>query len=77
MVTFYKRSVDAGHGTQYVEVVGETITRQWLEARQGYYTGDGNPELVGKPKSAMRGYGFRKVSRSEGERMLEESVYDA
>lgn len=71
-VNYYKRSVDAGNGTQYVELIGDRIVRQWLGARQGYYTGSGNPELVGQAKAAMRGYGFRKVSKRERETLLME-----
>lgn len=71
---FYQRSVDAGNGKQFVEVVNGTIARQWLEANQGHYTSDGNPELEGNPKSALRGYGFRKVSKSQNDRMLEDSI---
>jgi hypothetical protein len=59
---FYTRNVDAGSGRQNVMVVDGVITRQWLEARQGYYTGDGNPELVGQPVTALRGKGFRHVA---------------
>jgi hypothetical protein len=71
-VQYYKRTVDAGHGTQYVEVIGGKITRQWLEGNGNHrYTGDGNPELVGKDVASMRGYGFKKVSQSENDRLLE------
>jgi hypothetical protein len=74
-VQYYKRSVDAGHGIQYVEVVGGKITRQWLEGKGNHrYTGDGNTELVGKPVASMRGYGFKKVGRSENDRLLEASM---
>src|SRR5215469_9300202 len=34
---FYTRNIDAGSGRQNVMVVDGVITRQWLEARQGYY----------------------------------------
>ncbi len=70
---YYKRTVDAGHGVQYVEVSAGMITAQWLEGNGNHrYTGDGNPELVGKPQAAMRGYGFRKVGSGENYRLLEE-----
>ena len=59
--TYYTRSIDAGSGRQNITVVDGIITEQQLVARQGYYTGDGNPELIGREVSAMRGMGFRKV----------------
>lgn len=71
---YYKHLVDLGGGTQFVEVTNGTITRQWLVARQGYCTGDGNPELVGQPKSKMRGYGFKKVSEPQNTQLLMDSV---
>jgi len=58
--TFYVRPIDDGAGRQNVTVDG-VIVRQSLVARQGYYTGDGNPEIVGKPVVALRGMGFKKV----------------
>ena len=74
MITYYKRTVDNGHGTQYLEVTDGTITRQWLSGRGHTYTGLGNPELLGKAKSAMRGYGFRKVSETQRQQLLVDSV---
>jgi len=75
MITYHKRSVDAGHGEQIIEVADGVVTRQWLEGRGNHsYTGDGNPELVGRPKAALRGYGFKKVSQSENDRLLESSI---
>lgn len=62
MIQHYARSIDDGAGRQNVTIVDGIITKQGLVARQGYYTGDGNPELVGKPKNAMHGMGFRKVA---------------
>jgi len=70
-ISYHKRSVAYGNGTQYVEVLDGVIRQQWLQANQGHFTGDGNPELVGQPKSAMRGYGFKKCSESESNHLLE------
>src|SRR5713226_8428726 len=39
----YERSIDDGFGTQIVYVMDGQIVHQYLSARQGYYTGDGNP----------------------------------
>jgi hypothetical protein len=74
MTTYYTRTIDNGNGTQIVEAVGGVITTQWLEARQGRYTGNGNPELVGKPVAALRGMGFRKASQATADRLLEASI---
>lgn len=60
-VQYWTRPVDAGNGRQNVTVADGVITAQQLVARQGYYTGDGNPELVGRPVAALRGMGFRRV----------------
>lgn len=62
MTQHYARSIDDGAGRQNLTIVDGIITKQELVARQGYYAGDGNPELVGKPKNAMHGMGFRKVA---------------
>lgn len=59
--TAYERSVDAGNGTQLVLVHNGTIVEQSLHARHGRYTGDGNPEIVGKPLSTIRGWGFSRI----------------
>jgi hypothetical protein len=74
MITYYTRNVDCNNGTQIVETNDGLITAQWFEARQGRYTGNGNPELVGKPIATMRGMGFRKVSQAMTDRLLEASV---
>ena len=60
-LAFYVRSVDDGQGRQNVCAVDGIISSQSLVARSGFYTGTGNPELVGKPVSVLRGRGFRKV----------------
>ena len=57
----YERSVDCGNGKQIVLVSDEKIVEQRLIARQGYYTGDGNPEIIGQPVSAIRGWGFKRI----------------
>lgn len=72
MISYYKRSIDYGNGTQYVEVLNGTIRQQWLASNGNHsYTGDGNPELVGKPQAAIRGMGFKKCSETESNRLLE------
>lgn len=71
-VTYKQRSVDHGNGTQYVEIVNGTVTKQWLQGNGPHsYTGNGNPEIVGKPQSKLRGYGFRNVSQSKSNSLLE------
>jgi hypothetical protein len=59
--TFHARELDAGNCRQNVTATDGVITDQWLEARSGYYTGDGNPEFIGQPVAILRGKGFRKV----------------
>ena len=58
----YTRSIDAGAGRQNVTVIDGKIVSQELVARQGYYTGNGNPELVGQDVKVLRGKGFKKVA---------------
>ncbi len=60
-VQYYTRNIDAGSGRQNVTAVDGIITAQELVARQGYYTGDGNPEWIGQSHAVLRGNGFRKV----------------
>ncbi len=61
----YKRSIDCGNGSQIVLVYNGKIVRQALHANQGYYTGDGNPELLGKTPQAIRGWGFTRIRGEE------------
>lgn len=67
----YKRAIDCGNGNQFVETKSDsTITKQWLAARHGAnhsYSGNGNPEIVGKNISDFRGWGFRQVRMSENQ----------
>lgn len=61
MITYYSRSVDAGAGRQNVLVKNGVVVKQYLVARQGYYTGPGNAEIVGQPESGLQNMGFRQV----------------
>ena len=62
MIIYKSRTVDYGNGTQYVELINKTVSRQWISSNGNHwYTGDGNPEIVGKAESSLRGMGFRKV----------------
>lgn len=61
MITYYTRPVDANCGRQNVQVKDGVIVKQYLMARSGYYTGTGNPELVGQPESQLQKLGFRLV----------------
>lgn len=71
MITYYKREIDYGRGTQFLEVSDDVIRSQWITCKQGEYTGDGNPELVGQSKHVLRG--FTKCSQSESNRLLEQT----
>jgi hypothetical protein len=62
MITYYTRPVDANCGRQNVWVKDGVIVKQYLVARSGYYTGPGNPELVGQPESQLRKLGFEPVA---------------
>jgi hypothetical protein len=59
----YRRPIDDGQGYQQVLVENGIIVQQTLHSLQrgAWYTGDGNPDLIGKPVKALRGQGFRKV----------------
>lgn len=64
-VKLYRRSIDAGHGRQDVVVIDGTIKEQAIYGNGNHsYTGNGNPELIGKPVAALRGYGFKQVRMS-------------
>lgn len=69
----YRRPVDDRNGYQQVLVENGIIVQQTLHSiHQGTcYTGDGNPELVGQSKKALRGMGFRKV-RLSADRLAQE-----
>lgn len=77
MATTYKsRDVDYGNGTQYVELVDGVVTDQWIQSNGNHhYTGNGNPDIVGKPESSLRGMGFRKLSHTGQRDMLEQRAY--
>ncbi len=62
MITYYSRSVDADSGRQNVLVKDGVVVKQYLVARSGYYSGLGDPELVGQPASRLRRSGFKRVS---------------
>lgn len=75
MITYKSRPVDCGNGTQTIEVIDGTITKQWLSSNGSHsYTGDGNPELVGQPEGAARGMGFKKLGKQAQYDMLESTV---
>ena len=61
-MSYYTRPIDAGSGRQNVKVKDGVVVKQYLIAREGYYTGMGNPELVGQPASRLPSLGFRRVS---------------
>jgi len=71
-IVYKSRTLDYGQCKQYVEILDGVVRQQWLASNGNHsYTGNGNPEIVGKPESALRGYGFRKVSQAEHNRLLE------
>ena len=49
------REIDAGHGEQIV-IINEDkeIIHQEINAKSGYYTGNGNPHWVGKKTSEIK-----------------------
>jgi hypothetical protein len=57
----YTRELDAGNCTQVVITLNGEVVSQSLDARQGWYTGDGNPGVVGKQIADLHGYGFHKL----------------
>ena len=65
----YTRDIDNGHGYQKVIVVDEVVRMQSLHSKGiGSYTGNGNPEIVGKKiDDIKRAYHLRKVYISEAE----------
>ena len=61
MLSYYTRSIDANCGRQNVIVKDGVVVMQSLVARKGYYSGMGNPELVGQPVSRLRELDFKRV----------------
>jgi len=77
-LVFYQRSIDCGNGYQIVTVKDGVIEAQSLESNgHHYYTGDGNPELVGQPVAALRGMGFKKIDDRGGELSRYSRLVDA
>ena len=76
----YQRSVDDGFGIQTVIVnSSDKIVAQWLSAKSGLrhsYTGDGNPELIGASKSALRGKRFVMLRGKSAENAIEYYLED-
>jgi hypothetical protein len=67
---WYQRDVDSGRGRQTLLVNEDgTVESQQVAPKQGgaYYTGDGNPEVVGRNVKALRGWGFRKDGQADPE----------
>ena len=76
-IVYKTREVDYGRGYQVVELLNGVVTDQWLRSNGNHtYTGEGNPELLGQPEKALRGSGFRKLSASAHNQMLEERAYE-
>ena len=63
----YYRNIDAGHGRQYVVFEGGIVVDQWLSANSGYYTGDGNPEWIGKKRIGLKRNGFKPLYIPKGQ----------
>ncbi len=58
---FFSRTVDNGTAEQVLEVKDDgTVVTQQLVGAGVVYTGDGNPEIVGRNIRDLRGWGFRK-----------------
>ena len=50
----FTRKIDAGHGWQEIITTDDLkVVRQRIFAISGYYTGDGNPEFVGRKTSEI------------------------
>ena len=60
----YERSIDDGYGKQIVYVKDGIIVSQYLQANQGYYTGDGNPEWINQKVNVLYGNGFKRLRNS-------------
>lgn len=72
MITYKSRTLDSGQCTQFVEVTDGVVKKQWLKGNGNHsYTGNGNPEIVGKKESELRGFGFKKVSKALQQNLLE------
>lgn len=66
-LSFYKRSIDCGNGSQIVTAQNGVIIAQELVSNGNhYYTGDGNPELVGASAAALRGNGYKRIDMRGG-----------
>ena len=76
-IVYKTREVDYGQGYQVVELIDGVVTDQWLQSNGNHsYTGNGNPELVGQPEKALRGFGFSKLSATAQNDMLEQRAYE-
>ena len=67
---WYTREVADGTGRQTLLVNEDgTVESQVVAPKQGgaYYTGDGNPEIVGRNVKSLRGWGFREDGKAEPE----------
>lgn len=70
----YQRPIDDGFGVQTVLVQDGIIVKQSLQSKQqgAHYTGDGNPDWVGKPVRVLRGCGFTRIRGQKLERLEED-----
>jgi len=73
----FTRNIDSGHGWQ--EVITDdslVVQKQEICANQGYYTGDGNPEFVGKSTKEINRFweNFREI-KGENASMIIEKHY--
>lgn len=66
MARWYTRKIDSGTGEQVLQVAEDgTVLSQQLVGRGVTYTGDGNPEIVGRNVRDLRRWGFRKGKEVE------------
>ena len=66
----YEREIDCGHGIQTLVFVDNECISQTIEPKgHGWYTGDGNPEFLGKsPRQiGMKANRFKRWSNKENE----------
>ena len=66
----YSKKIDAGHGEHIlITNSNKIIIHQFLKAKNGSYTGNGNPAIIGKKIEELKK--FRKVSGTRADCIID------
>jgi len=70
----FQRTIDNGHGYQLLIIDShKKVIYQGIYAHQGMYTGDGNPEFVGKKTSEIKHF-WKTFHEMKGDAAIDTAI---